>query len=175
MDEPTIYCTYHSTRPTALRCNRCGKPICSSCAVRTPVGYRCKDCVREQQKVFDTASWYDFIVAFAVAAVVCGAGSILSTIIGYLSLFIAAVAGYLAARAVLWAVRRRRHRFLWLAAVAGGIAGCIPILFVAGILTVFGFFGEGGWSFADIGMIWPLMYMVISVGSLIINIKGFRL
>ncbi|MBA2247993.1 MAG: hypothetical protein H0W23_07685 [Chloroflexia bacterium] len=29
---------------TGLRCNRCGKPICPRCAVRTPVGMRCPDC-----------------------------------------------------------------------------------------------------------------------------------
>jgi hypothetical protein len=175
MDEPTIYCTYHPNRPTALRCNRCGNPICSSCAVRTPVGYRCKNCVREQQKVFETAYWYDFIAAFAAAAVVCGAGSILSTMVGYFSLFIAIVAGYLAARVAQWAVHYRRHRFLWLSAVAGGIVGCLPILFIAGILAAFSLLmSRGGWLDMGVGLIWPLMYAVVSVVSLIINIKGIR-
>ena len=38
---------------TSLRCNKCGKPICAKCAVRTPTGYRCKECVRGQQKIFE--------------------------------------------------------------------------------------------------------------------------
>ncbi len=43
-DIPT--CANHPERETGLRCNRCGKPICSQCAVQTPVGYRCRECVR---------------------------------------------------------------------------------------------------------------------------------
>ena len=51
-----IYCANHPAVETTLRCNRCGKPICAECAVRTPTGYRCKECVRGQQKIFDTAA-----------------------------------------------------------------------------------------------------------------------
>ena len=53
----TLYCYVHPDRETGLRCNRCERPICADCAVLTPTGYRCKECVREQKKVFDTAEW----------------------------------------------------------------------------------------------------------------------
>ena len=49
-----------------LRCNRCERPICTECAVLTPTGYRCKECVRGQQKVFDTAKWFDYPLAIIV-------------------------------------------------------------------------------------------------------------
>lgn len=39
-----VPCSYHPKVMTGLRCNRCGKPICPQCAVRTPVGFRCPDC-----------------------------------------------------------------------------------------------------------------------------------
>lgn len=39
-----VRCSYHPNVMTGLRCNRCGKPICPQCAVRTPVGMRCPDC-----------------------------------------------------------------------------------------------------------------------------------
>lgn len=39
-----VRCSYHPNDMTGLRCNRCGKPICPKCAVRTPVGLRCPDC-----------------------------------------------------------------------------------------------------------------------------------
>src|SRR3972149_4976134 len=55
MTEVALTCANHPTRETSLRCKRCNKPICASCAVLTPVGYRCRECVREQQAIFDTA------------------------------------------------------------------------------------------------------------------------
>ena len=36
MTETTCY--NHPTRATLLRCNNCERPICSSCAIRTPTG-----------------------------------------------------------------------------------------------------------------------------------------
>ena len=65
----TLYCYVHPNRETGLRCNRCERPICADCAVLTPTGYRCRECVREQKKVFDTAEWYDYLLGFVVAVV----------------------------------------------------------------------------------------------------------
>ncbi len=42
-----LYCYRHPQVETTLRCNRCNKPICPKCAQRTPVGFRCPDCVLE--------------------------------------------------------------------------------------------------------------------------------
>ena len=66
MPEESLFCVNHPNRETSLRCNRCEKPICTQCAVLTPVGYRCRDCIRGQQKVFETARWVDLLVAFIV-------------------------------------------------------------------------------------------------------------
>ena len=70
MQEDTLFCANHPNRETVLRCNRCEKPICTECAVLTPVGYRCKECVRGQQKVFETASWVDLLIAFIISGIV---------------------------------------------------------------------------------------------------------
>ena len=78
----TLFCYVHPTRETALRCNNCERPICVSCAVRTPTGYRCKECVRNRQKTFDTAEWYDYALGFGVAAFLSGVGAFLVTLIG---------------------------------------------------------------------------------------------
>ena len=51
----TRYCYSHPNRETDAALHRCERPICSECAVLTPTGYRCKECIRGQQKVFDTA------------------------------------------------------------------------------------------------------------------------
>jgi hypothetical protein len=177
MNEQLPSCTYHPNRPTSLRCNRCGQPICAQCAVRTPVGYRCKNCVREQQRIFDTAYWYDFPVAFLAAALVCGVGSILSSFIGFFILLVAAFAGSIAARAVQWAIRHRRNRYLWLAAAAGGIAGCVPIMIPTLVMALisYGQVGAGGLLALGTGLLWPGGYMLIAVGVLIANLKGTRI
>lgn len=41
-----IYCVTHPDRETLLRCNKCGKPICPECAIRHPVGLRCRECAQ---------------------------------------------------------------------------------------------------------------------------------
>jgi len=40
-----LVCYQHPDVPTTLRCNRCNRPICPKCAERTPVGFRCPDCI----------------------------------------------------------------------------------------------------------------------------------
>ncbi len=80
----TLYCANHPSVPTSLRCNNCEKPICVQCAVLTPIGYRCKECIRGQQKKFDTAEWYDYILAFGVGSAIAFAGSLVVRFFGFL-------------------------------------------------------------------------------------------
>lgn len=49
-----------------LRCNRCGKPIDIHTAIRTPVGYRCRECIREVEEKYFTATTGNYIAAIAV-------------------------------------------------------------------------------------------------------------
>ena len=118
----TLYCYVHPNRETALRCNNCNRPICAACAVRTPIGYRCRECVKGQQKAFDTSEWYDYITGFVVATLLSGVASFLVTFIGGIGFFgwflIAAGAPSSAYRALAHApafvVRKlfRAHRLL---------------------------------------------------------------
>ena len=65
--EAVTVCYRHPDVETSLRCNRCGKPICTKCAELTPVGYRCPDCVRQQQDKFYTGGNLDYVIAVLVA------------------------------------------------------------------------------------------------------------
>ena len=47
-----VFCYRHPNVETGLRCNRCNKPICAKCAQRSPVGFRCPDCVVEIEDRF---------------------------------------------------------------------------------------------------------------------------
>lgn len=126
-DQPMV-CANHPHRETTLRCNRCEKPICPQCAVLTPVGYRCKECVRGQQKGFETARPYDYPIAGLISAVALGAAMYLLGFLGWWGIFIAPIVGGGAADIVHRAVGRRRSRYLPLAAVIGGTMGILPFL-----------------------------------------------
>src|SRR5512137_790802 len=90
---PKIYCANHPTVETSLRCNKCEKPICAKCAVLTPTGYRCKECIRGQQKIFETAGWMDYPVIFVVVALLAYLGSLIGYRIGFFVILLAPAAG----------------------------------------------------------------------------------
>ena len=87
MTEP-LTCANHPGRETMLRCNRCEKPICTSCAVHTPTGYRCKECVNAQKKKFDTAEWYDYISGLAATSAISLGASLLVVLGSFIAAFI---------------------------------------------------------------------------------------
>jgi hypothetical protein len=119
-DELT-FCVNHPTVETRLRCNRCGDPICPRCAVRTPVGYRCKKCIREQQATFYTGLPVDYIIAAMISFPTAVAGAYITSFLGFFfAFFISPAAGALVADLSWRAVGRRRNRYLWLV-VCGSI------------------------------------------------------
>lgn len=134
-DAPVFYCANHPHIETLLRCNKCGKPICMKCAVQTPVGYRCRECVRQQQDVYFNAESWDNPIALAVAYVVTVIALPLSAVIlgrtGFfgilIALFVGASAGGILAQVIRWAVRRRRGRYLPYFALSGIILGILSV------------------------------------------------
>jgi hypothetical protein len=104
--------------------------MCSRCAVRTPVGYRCKQCVHQQQDVFYSASQRDYIIAAVVSLVLSVPAAYILMRMGlFLIIFLAIPAGGLIGEAVHRAVSRRRGRYLWIAAgVAIALGTVIAIL-----------------------------------------------
>jgi len=141
-EETTLYCTVHPTVATSLRCNKCGRPMCTRCAVRTPVGYRCKECVRGQQNVFFNAQALDpFIqaaVAFILSGIVTGVGGIFLMRIGFFGLWLSFIGGTLAggllADAAHRVVGRRRSRYGWLFVSAAIGLGALAGGFLSGFM-----------------------------------------
>jgi membrane associated rhomboid family serine protease len=60
-----LYCYRHPQVETSLRCNRCNKPICAKCAMRTPVGFRCPECMQQLEERFYSQAQGDFINPYA--------------------------------------------------------------------------------------------------------------
>jgi hypothetical protein len=176
MTDTGLTCANHPNRETTLRCNRCDKPICSQCAVLTPVGYRCRECVRGQQAVFDTARRADYALAGLISLVLGGGATALLGYLGFWSLIVAPVVGGGIAEVVRWAVRRRRSRQLpWVAAAGGGM-GVLANL--AGPLLVLGpaIAGVGQVWVASLGsLIWPAVSGALLVGALYARLRGIRL
>jgi len=125
-----VPCTYHPSVMTLLRCNRCGKPICPRCAVLTEVGYRCPDCVRNQQSLFFNIRLGDYPVAVFVAGTVAGLASLFLVQAGlFIALILSPVVGGMVGELVPRAIGRRRGRYMWLAVggaiVVGGLLGAV--------------------------------------------------
>jgi len=167
---PKLYCYVHPDRETLLRCNRCERPICSQCAVLTPTGYRCKNCVHGQQKVFDTAQSTDFIVAAGIALVLSFLGSLISGVMGFFTIFIAPIAGVIIAEAVRWAVHRRRSRLLFQTAAGAAALGSLPLLVLALLPLLFGG-GIGG----ILGLIYRGLYTVLVTSSVYYRLGGVEI
>lgn len=167
------YCYKHSNRETALRCNRCDNYICPSCAVLTPTGYRCKDCIREQKKVYDTAKIQDYVLAFIVAGVLSYIGSLIAQYIGfflfYLTLIVAPGAGFLIAEAVRRVVNRRRSTALFRVATLAVVLG--GLLVVVDDLTFFILSGDPSFLYS---LLWPGIYVVLAAGTTYAGLSGIR-
>ncbi len=116
-DQP-LYCANHPKVQTRLRCNRCGKPICIKCARRTPVGFRCPECIHEQQAVYYSATSLDYILAIVIGFILSVvAGYIMSYLGWFFAIFLGPVIGGIVAEAMRQVTRKRRGRWMPLAAV----------------------------------------------------------
>ena len=158
-----LHCYRHPDRETMLRCNRCDNPICPQCAVLTPTGYRCKECIRGQQKIFDTAKPRDVILAGILAVVLSMIGSYIASFLGFWTIFIAPAAGMVTAEAIRWVARRRRSRLLFWVAAGGAVVGALPII-ISNLLF-----------FNIYGLIWPGIYAFLIASTVYTRLSGIQL
>jgi branched-subunit amino acid transport protein len=115
--------------------------------------------MKMQQQVFETAVWYDYLIAGVVAAIAAGLGSLLANF-GFLVLFIGPAVGAGAAEIVRWAVRKRRSRALNYVAAGAFIAGCLPVIVIPLFL--------GAWF----AVFWPLVYAALGAGAVYARLRG---
>jgi hypothetical protein len=169
-NQDTLYCTVHPSRETRLRCNNCDRPMCLDCAVPTPIGYRCRECVRGQQKIFETALWHDYVLAVVIGGVLAFLGSLLASFIGFFILFLAPVVGFIIAAAVRRLTGRRRSKLLFQiaagATAAGSLIVVLPDLLVL-ILT------QSGMPL--LGLLWKGLYTFLVTSSVYARLAGIRI
>ena len=172
-DPQALYCYVHPQRETLLRCNRCERPICQSCAVLTPTGYRCKECVKGQQKIFDTARWWDYPLAFITAGVLSYFGSLVAGLFGFFVIFIAPVAGMIIAEAVRFVVRRRRSKLIPIVAVVATLLGGLFVPAANMIFALLNYYVDAGSGL--MGLLWPAVYAILAASTVYYRLKGIRI
>ena len=139
-----LACYRHPDRYTALRCYSCGRPICSRCAVKTPVGYRCPDCIREAEAVFFTARPLDYLLAALVSLPLSVLAGYLVTLFGrgfffiIIIFFIGGAIGGLIAGVASRVAGRRRGRYLPHVVAASVILGAFVPALPALLAILFG-------------------------------------
>jgi len=165
------YCYAHPGRETGLRCKRCEKPICASCAQRTPTGYLCKDCVSQHKKTFDTALWYDYIAGFGatfvLSLIASGLLGFVSSFVGFYMIFVSVAvaggAGVFLSNIALRATGKRRSRWLFIVCAAGVALGALPIV-------LFLFFTGNMYSIIMLGI-----YAVVATSTVYARLAGIQL
>jgi hypothetical protein len=177
LPEEKLYCTFHPGRETLLRCSRCGRPICTSCARQTPTGYRCKECINVQQKVFETAVWTDYIVAAMIALVLAFVGSLAAAFIRFFVILIAPIIGFLISEAVRWGVRKRRSKGLFLVATAATVVGCLPLILPPLLSLLGGLFLKAniGSITALVPLLWQGLYTFLVASTVYYRLSGIQL
>lgn len=168
-----LYCANHPTTETTLRCSRCEKPICARCAVLTPTGYRCRECVRTQQKTFDTSRWYDYPLAFILASVLSYFGSRIIPSLGFFSIFLSPVAGVIIAEVVRLVIQRRRSKRLFQIATAAAALGSLPLLLLIGLAVVT--LVLNGQMGPLLRLVWQGLYTFMVTSTVYYRLSGIRM
>jgi len=184
MSAAPVYCTNHPNTETLLRCNKCGRPFCIRCLERTPVGYRCKECLSNQRIGYYTATPVDYAVAALVGTIASMVGGGIAVLIGgfffLAAIFYAPFAGGIIAELIRAPIQKRRGRYIWLVACASVIVGG---LIGAGFLPLVAFLSRGIGLF-DLMLALPvlavravfnlgfLIYIVLAVGTVYARLRN---
>ncbi len=174
-ESETLTCYKHPNRETMLRCNKCERPICSQCAVQTPTGYRCRECVRGQQKVFNNARSTDYVIAVAVAAGLSFLGSYVTSFIGFFTIFVSPFIGTLIVEAIKKLTGNRRSHTLFVATTVAAALGSLPVLIVRILSLWFGLRAGGFNLYGLLPLIWQAAYTILVIGSVYYRLTGIKL
>ena len=120
-----LTCMNHPKVATNLRCSKCGRPICTSCIVETPVGLRCRECAQLRRIPAYAVTPQQYLVASLVTislAFISGLGWAFVQsfpLVGFFSFFIALGVGYIMGELVTLSVNRKRGRGLQVIVATG--------------------------------------------------------
>ncbi len=161
-----LFCYRHPDRTTSLRCYNCDRPICISCANKTPVGYICPECQREAEDAFYNSRPLDYLVAALVSLPISLLAGFLMVrffsgglLFFLLIFFISGAIGGFIGRITKRAIGGRRGRYLPVLVVVMMVLGVvIPALpLLLGILS-----GSVG---GLLGLLGPGIYLFVGASA----------
>jgi hypothetical protein len=146
--------------------------------VLTPVGYRCKDCVRVQQQVFYAGFRpIHYLVAAAVALPLALVAGWLIPSLGWYAVVLGPLVGMGIAQVAHWAIRRRRGQYTWLVVCACIVVGALPRL----LLSLFSLVrlvanpaGPTYYAGGLLGLVWTIVYVVAATGAAYARLRPGR-
>ena len=157
-----------------LRCNKCGRPISPREAVQTPTGYRCPECVRNQQKIFDTSKPLDYVLGFVIALFLSTIGSFIVRNIGFFTILLAPAAGVVIAEAVRFVIKKRRSDRLFKVVTIAIILGGLPLILLIGINFILDLSSGSLNFFSLLPLGYQVLYLVLAVPSAYYRLSGKR-
>lgn len=155
-----------------LRCSRCGKPITPAKAIQTPTGYRCVDCVKQQQKIFDTSKPLDPFIGFLVSGILSFLGGSITSRVGFFTVLLSPAIGVGIAEVVRFIVKKRRSKQLFNWVIAGVVLGGLPLIGIS-LLPFLYFFQSGDFNIITfLPMVYRVIYLVLAVPSTYYRLSG---
>jgi hypothetical protein len=174
MEERT-FCEVHPTVETGLRCNKCGRYMCTRCAVKTPVGYRCRQCVNKQQDAFYSATTRDYVLAAIVALVIGVPAAWICSRSLFIMIFASLPIGGFIGEIAHRVSGRRRGRYTWMivvgAIVVAALVSAVPqvqqYLEIRAAVAEFGNAEANGMIGNVLGeaLLFPLIFAVLAGGA----------
>jgi DNA-directed RNA polymerase subunit RPC12/RpoP len=155
-----------------LRCNKCGKPITPEEAILTPTGYRCRDCVRKQQKIFTTSKPLDAVLGFTIAFFLSLLASFLTSLIGFFTFLLAPAAGVAIAEIIRAVTKKRRGKLLFRLSAVGVVLGGLPFILIR-LINLLGGLSAGAFNlFSLLPLAYQVLYLVLAVPSAYYRLSG---
>lgn len=164
-------CTFDPDVETNITCANCDRPICPKCMVYTPVGVKCRDCVRQIGRAVAGPRPIYYVRAAAAGLVVGPIGGVLLGVVGRMVRFgglilvlgLGMVIGEVISRAA------RRNTGPGLQAIAGGSAALAFL--TAGYFTGVPVVGVNGFNGLVFGSINPIQLLLALVGIYLAAIR----
>ncbi len=131
-NDEVLYCCNHPDRQTTIRCMKCNRPVCLECAVSTPKGYICKDCLEKQKRRFASNENQELLLACLIPGSFGLIGSLILSKIpvsGLVCLIMGPLLGIAASKIVNSLTNDRKSSSInQVMILSAGIGGALPLL-----------------------------------------------